>query len=98
MCGGTGIVESSSNIIIRIERWIKRYKSQSHKLSPSKLILKVNPQVFKHLKEGTISYITRISFRYLVRLKLVEDPELAMQDFRFLLSKDDKDVTEEYSK
>lgn len=97
MCGGTGIVESSSNIIIRIERWIKRYKSQSHKLSASKLILKVNPQVFKHLKEGTISHITRISFRYLLRLKLVEDPELAMQDFRFVLSKDNKDITEEFS-
>jgi ribonuclease G len=97
MCGGTGIVESSSNIIIRIERWIKRYKSQSHKLSASKLILKVNPQVYKHLKDGTISHITRISFRYLIRLKLVEDPELAMQDFRFVLSKDNKDITEEYS-
>ena len=97
MCGGTGIVESSSNIIIRIERWIKRYKSQSHKLSASKLILKVNPQVYKHLKDGTISHITRISFRYLLRLKLVEDPELAMQDFRFVLSKDNKDITEEFS-
>jgi ribonuclease G len=97
MCGGTGIVESSSNIIIRIERWIKRYKSQSHKLSPSKLILKVNPQVFKHLKEGTISHITRIAFRYLIRLKLVEDPTLAVQDFHFLLSKDNTDITEEYS-
>ncbi len=97
MCGGTGMVESSSNIIIRIERWIKRYKSQSHKISTSKLVLKVNPQVYKHLKEGTISHITRISFRYLVRLKLIEDSALAMQDFRFLLSKDNKDVTEEYS-
>jgi ribonuclease G len=97
MCGGTGMVESSSNIIIRIERWIKRYKSQSHKLAPSKLILKVNPQVFKHLKEGTISHITRISFKYLLRIKLVEDQELAMQDFRFVQSKDNKDITEEYS-
>lgn len=97
MCGGTGMVESSSNIIIRIERWIKRYKSQSHKISASKLMLKVNPQVYKHLKEGTISHVTRISFRYLVRLKLIEDPSLAMQDFRFLHSKDNKDITEDYS-
>lgn len=97
MCGGTGLVESSSNIVIRIERWIKRYKSQSHKLSASKLMLKVNPQVYKHLKEGTISHITRISFKYLIRLKLIEDPELAIQDFRFVLSKDNKDITEEFS-
>lgn len=97
MCGGTGMVESSSNIIIRIERWIKRYKSQSHKISASKLMLKVNPQVYSHLKEGTISHITRISFRYLLRLKLVEDSSLAPHDFRFVLSKENKDITEEYS-
>jgi ribonuclease G len=96
-CGGTGIVESSTNIIIRIERWIKRYKSQSQKLSPAKLILKVNSQVYKHLKEGTISHITRISFRYLVRIKLVEDLSLALQDFRFIRIKDNKDITGDYS-
>jgi ribonuclease G len=98
MCGGTGMVESSTNIVTRIERWIRRYKSQSHKLSASKLILKVSPQVYKHLKEGTISHITRISFKYLVRIKLIEDQSLAVQDFRFLLAKENKDVTEEYSK
>lgn len=97
MCSGTGMVESSTNIIIRIERWIKRYKSQSNKLSTTKLILKVNPQVYKHLKEGTISHITRISFKYLVRIKLVEDSSLALQDFRFFRVKDNKDITEEYS-
>ncbi len=97
MCGGTGMVESSTNIIIRIERWIKRYKSQSNKLSTTKLILKVNPQVYKHLREGTISQITRISFKYLVRMKLVEDPSLALQDFRFIRVKDNKDITGEYS-
>ncbi len=98
MCSGSGMVESSTNIVIRIERWIKRYKSQSIKLSTTKLILKVNPQVYKHLKEGTISHITRISFKHLVRIKLVEDPSLVLQDFRFIRVKDNKDITEEYSK
>jgi ribonuclease G len=97
LCGGTGIVESSSNIITRIERWIRRYKSQTAKLSPGKLILKVNPQVYKHLKEGTISHMTRIAFKYLVRIKLVEEPTLALQDFRFITSKNNQDITQEYS-
>ena len=94
VCGGTGIVETSTNIITRIERWIKRFKSQKH---PSgKLILKVNPQVYKTLKEGTISLITKISFKYLLRIKLIEDTTLAQQDFRFL-SKDDEDITGKFS-
>ncbi len=97
LCGGTGIVESSSNIITRIERWIRRYKSQTAKLAPGKLILKVNPQVYKHLKEGTISHMTRMAFKYLVRIKLVEEPTLALQDFRFITSKNNQDITQEYS-
>jgi ribonuclease G len=97
LCGGTGIVESSSNIVTRIERWIRRYKSQTAKISSGKLILKVNPMVYKHLKEGTISHMTRMAFKYLVRIKLVEEPTLALQDFRFITSKNDQDITQEYS-
>ncbi|RPI19374.1 MAG: Rne/Rng family ribonuclease [Ignavibacteriae bacterium] len=97
LCGGTGIVESSSNIVTRIERWIRRYKSQSSTLSSGKLILKVNPQVYKHLKEGTISHMTKIAFKYLIRVKLVEEPTLALQDFRFTLAKNDQDITQEFS-
>ena len=98
LCGGTGIVESSSNIITRIERWIRRYKSQTAaKLAPGSLLLKVNPQVYKHLKEGTISHMTRMAFKYLVRIKLVEEPTLALQDFRFITSKNNQDITQEYS-
>jgi ribonuclease G len=97
LCGGTGIVETSDNIITRIERWIKRYKSKSAKLSAGRLVLHVNPQVFNSLKEGTISHITKISFKYLLRLKLVEDSTLALQDFRFYNSKDNEDITQKYS-
>ncbi len=97
VCGGTGIVETSDNIITRIERWIKRYKSQSSKLSAAKLVLHVNPQVYKSLKEGTISSLTRISFKYLLRLKLVEDNTLALQDFRFYNSKNNEDITQKFS-
>jgi ribonuclease G len=96
-CGGSGIVESSSNVVTRIERWIKRFKSQPHKEVSGKLILNVNPQVYKHLKEGTISQITRIAFKYLMRLKLVEDPSLAQQDFRFISAKNNQDITEDFS-
>jgi len=97
LCGGSGIVESSSNVITRIERWIKRFKSQPHKEVSGKLILKVNPEVHRRLKEGTISQITRIAFKYLIRLKLVEDPSLAQQDFNFISSKNNQDITEDFS-
>jgi ribonuclease G len=97
LCGGSGIVESTSNVITRIERWIKRYKSTENKTSSGKLLLKVSPQVYKQLKEGTISLITRMAFKYLLRLKLEEDPALAIKDFRFISIKNNQDLTEDFS-
>jgi ribonuclease G len=96
LCGGSGIVESSTNILTRIERWIKRYKLDKEKPG-GKLVLKVHPIVFKSLREGTISYITKLSFRHLLRISLEEDAALAFQEFRFTSYKTNEDVTARYS-
>jgi ribonuclease G len=96
LCGGSGIVESSTNILTRIERWIKRFKLDKSKPS-GKLILKVHPIVFKNLKEGTISNLTKLSFKYLMRIGLEEDPKLALQEYKFILAKSKEDLTAKYS-
>jgi ribonuclease G len=96
MCGGTGIVESSANIITRIEKWIGRYKTEHKGITSGKLILKVHPMVYSQLKEGTISHLTKLSFKYLLRLSLVEDNSLSLQDFRFITGKTEEDITAKY--
>ncbi len=96
LCGGSGIIESSTNILTRIERWIKRYKLDKEKPS-GKLTLKVHPIVFKTLREGTISNMTKLSFKYLLRISLEEDASLAFQDFRFTSIKTGEDITARYS-
>ncbi len=96
LCGGSGIVESSTNILTRIERWIKRFKLEKSKPS-GKLILMVHPIVFKNLKEGTISNLTKLSFKYLMRIGLEEDPKLALQEYKFILAKSKEDLTAKYS-
>ncbi len=96
LCGGTGIIESSTNILTRIDRWIKRYKLDKEKPS-GKLVLKVHPIVFKTLKEGTISNMTKLAFKYLLRVSLEEDAALSFQDFRFITAKTNEDITARYS-
>ena len=80
----------------RIERWIKRYKLDKEKPS-GKLVLKVHPMVFKTLREGTISNMTKLAFKYLLRISLQEDAALAFQDFRFTNVKTGEDITARYS-
>ena len=96
LCGGSGIVESSTNILTRIERWIKRYKLDKNRPS-GKLMLSVHPMVYKHMKEGTISNLTKLSFKYLLRINLEEDASLALQEFRILKAKTQEDITAKYS-
>lgn len=96
LCGGSGIIESSGNITTRIERWIKRYKLDKHRPS-GKLLLKVHPMVYKTLREGTISNMTKLAFKHLLRITLEEDSSLAFQDFRFIHAKTGDDITPNYS-
>ncbi len=92
-CGGTGLVQSKTTTINQIERWIKRFKSESREF---RLELKVNPVISAYLTQGAISRLTRIMFKFFVRIKLVIDPALPMDEFHFISRKQNKDVTEQY--
>ena len=45
---------------------------------------------------GTISRLTKIKLRFFVQIKLEEDKTLAIDEFRFISRKQDKDITAQY--
>lgn len=92
-CGGTGMVQSKTTTLNQIERWIKRFKSESREF---RLQLKVNPNIAEYLTHGTISRMTKIMFKFFVKVKVVPDPALAMDEFRFISVRQNKDITEQY--
>jgi ribonuclease G len=92
-CGGTGLVQSKTTTLNQIERWIRRFKSESREL---RLVLRVNPNVGSYLTQGTISRMTKIMFKFFVKVKVLPDQTLAMEDFRFFSVKQNKDITEQY--
>jgi ribonuclease G len=92
-CGGTGLVQSKASTINQIERWIKRFKSESREF---RLELHVNPTIAEYLSHGTLSRITRIKFKFRVMVKLVPDTSTPMDEFRFISLKQKKDITEQY--
>jgi ribonuclease G len=93
VCGGSGLIQSKTTIVSQIERWIRRFKSESREF---RLILRVHPSIAQHLMDGTISRLTKIKLRFFVRIKLEEDKTLAIDEFRFISRKQDKDITAEY--
>ncbi len=92
-CGGTGLVQSKTTTINNIERWIKRFKSESREF---RLVLKVNPSVAEYLHRGTISRLTKIMFKFFVKIKLATDPNTPVDDFRFISAKSGNDITDQY--
>jgi len=93
VCGGSGMVQSKATIVNRIERWIRRFKTES---SEFRLVLRVHPTIGGYLREGTISRLTRLKLKFFVRIKLEEDSKLAVDEFHFMSVKRNTDVTEQY--
>lgn len=93
VCGGSGLIQSKTTIVSQIERWIRRFKTESKEF---RLILRVHPSIAQHLMDGTISRLTKIKLRFFVQIKLEEDKALAIDEFRFISRRQDKDITAEF--
>jgi ribonuclease G len=92
-CGGTGLVQSKASTVNQIERWIKRFKSEKREF---RLELQVNPAIAEYLSQGTISRLTKLQFKFFVKLKLVPETTLAADEFKFISIRQKKDITEQY--
>jgi ribonuclease G len=93
MCGGTGLVQSKTSTMNQIERWIKRFKMEKREY---RLMLRVNPVIAEYLSVGTISRLTKLQFKFFVKIKIAPDPALPADEFKFFSVKQQKDITELY--
>ena len=93
MCGGTGLVQSKTSTMNQIERWIKRFNSEKHEY---RLELRVNPVIAEYLSAGTISRLTKLQFKFFVKMKLIPDPALPADEFKFFSVKQKKEITDQY--
>lgn len=94
VCGGGGLVLSKASVVNHIERWIRRFKADSKEF---RLRLVIHPSLVSYLKEGTISRLTRLMMKFRVIIKLMEDPSLGIDEFRFFSIKQNKDITDQYN-
>jgi len=93
MCGGTGLVQSKTSTMNQIERWIKRFKTEKREY---RLELRVNPVIAEYLSVGTISRLTKLQFKFFVKMKLIPDPALPADEFKFYSVKQKKEITDQY--
>jgi len=93
-CLGSGLLTKKSHLMHDIEEWLRRNRQSSKERN---LILKCHPSVASKLKEGNISALTKLKFKYLTRITLEEDEKFRVEKFQFLTKKNMKDITDDFA-
>ncbi|MFN3305608.1 MAG: Rne/Rng family ribonuclease [Candidatus Kapaibacteriota bacterium] len=93
VCKGLGRVPTKAEVLTKIERWLKNFKSKAKEF---RLRLYVHPHIAEYLTEGSIPKLTKLMLKYFVRIKLVVDDSLSLDKFKFESIKQDKDITKEF--
>ncbi len=91
-CLGTGLLTKGSHLVYDLEDWMKKFRRISKERS---IIVKCHPSVAGKLREGKIKGLTKLQFKYLVKITLEEDESVPVGQFRFFSKKNQKELTEE---
>lgn len=93
-CDGLGRVINESTVLTKIERWIRRFKTERKEWS---LRLIVHPSIASYMSAGIVSNVRRLMWKYRLKIEIVRDDSLRTDQFRIVLKKDGEDVTDQFS-
>jgi ribonuclease G len=94
ICNGTGRITSKVMLLNTIERWLRNFRRHSREF---RLILQIHPNVAAYLTEGTISRLSRLMIKYFVKIKVQQNPNISLEEFKVVSVKEQKDITKKYS-
>jgi ribonuclease G len=93
-CEGTGLVQSKTSVLTEIERWLRRFRVESREL---RLQLDVHPAMAAFLNEGKISRLTKLMLKFFIRITVVADLHLTIDDFRMVSKRTNRDITAQHT-
>ncbi|MFQ5602889.1 MAG: ribonuclease E/G [bacterium] len=92
-CDGIGRVSSKNTVLTKIERWIKRFKTERKEWS---LKVIVHSSIADYLTQGLINKVRRLMWKYRLRIEVEKDDNLKTDQFRIILKKEQKDITDQF--
>jgi ribonuclease G len=93
-CLGTGLLTKHSHLVYNLEDWLKKFRRHSSERS---LIIKCHPAVAEKLRKGEFKSLTKLQLKYFVRLRIVEDENIPIGEFKFISKKTQKELTDEFN-
>jgi ribonuclease G len=91
MCGGSGNVVTQDTILTDIESWISKFK---HSTSYRAIDLYVNPYLKSYLTKGVFSTRWKWMTKYHVRVTLIGDDKISLNEFHVTLAGSEIDITD----
>ncbi len=91
MCGGSGSVISQNTILSDIEAWLIKFK---HTTRYRAVDLYINPYLKSFLTRGFFSQRIRWMFRYGIKISMIADETISLNDYKFTLGGSDADITD----
>ncbi len=93
VCKGRGRIPSKSSMATKIESWFKRFRARRREF---RVELRVHPELANFLTSGRKNFIRSLQWQHLMKIDLIEDESLNIDEFRVFSRKQKKDITDEY--
>lgn len=92
-CKGLGRITSKAVLINDIERWLKNYRKTSTEF---RILLQLHPSIAEYITEGTISTISKFMIKYFVKIKVQQNENIPIDQFKFFSIRQQKDITNDF--
>ena len=91
-CNGSGKIISIETLITQIAHWLRRYKAKHLSL---RIKLHLNPKNAQYMIKEKKHVLKGLMWKNFIHLKIIENPDLRLDEFRFIRSSDGVDITKE---
>lgn len=92
-CHGTGRITSKGTVLTHIERWMRRFRAGSKERS---LKMRTHPEIQNYLTHGIKSRIRRVMWKFWVRIDVISDESLEIDEFKVISKKTGEDITQQF--
>lgn len=90
-CGGSGSVVTKNTIIADLDAWISKFR---HHTDYRAIDIYINPYLKSYLEKGFFSKKWKWMLKYWVKISLVEDETISLNEYKVTLAGSDIDITD----
>jgi ribonuclease G len=90
-CGGSGNVVTKNTIIADLDAWLSKFRTTTEYRAVD---IYINPYLKSYLEKGLLSIKRRWMFRYWLKISLIADETVSLNEYKATIAGSDIDITD----